>query len=75
MNLITLNSYLTGGCGKIGVGVFFQATPDRKKKALSCAREGSGWTSGIIFPLTEWLSFGTTAQEGGRATVPEVLRK
>lgn len=32
MNLITLNSYLTGGCGKIGVGVFFQATPDTKKR-------------------------------------------
>lgn len=31
MNFITLNSYLTGGCGKMGVGVFLQATTDKRK--------------------------------------------
>lgn len=56
-SLITHYNYLKGSCSTLrGDRSLLPGNQQQDKRALSCARAGSGWTSGRVFPLTGWLS-------------------
>jgi len=56
---ITLHSYLKGGCGEVGVGLFFRITAiGCEGMASSCIKGGLDWMLGNISSPKEWSGTG-----------------
>lgn len=57
-DVTALHNCLKGGCDKVGVSLFSQATVIRQENGLKLCQGGSGWTSGGTSSQREFLNTG-----------------